>query len=63
MIKKIFFWSFTIAVGFVNPLISVVLIVLYYVPKVISDLTRSCEPEREKPHMKSYSDDIVEEMK
>ena len=36
-VSKIFFWIFTIALGFVNPLISVALVVLYYLPKIISD--------------------------
>jgi hypothetical protein len=63
MIKKILFWTFTIAVGFVNPLFSVGLVILYYLPRIISDFTRPCEPERNESFMKSYSDDVAEEMK
>jgi hypothetical protein len=63
LIKKILFWLFVIAVGFVNPLISVALIVLYYLPKIISDFTMPCEPERDESFMKSYSDDVIEDMK
>jgi hypothetical protein len=63
MIKKIIFWIFAIAVGFVNPLLTMALIVLYYLPKIISDLTGPCEHERNESYMKSYSDDVVEEMK
>ncbi len=63
MIKKILFWLFTIAVGFTNPLFSVGLVVLYYLPKIISDLSRSYEPERHESGMKSFSDDVAEEMK
>jgi hypothetical protein len=62
MIKKIFFWLFTIAVGFVNPLFSVALIIFYYLPKIISDICNP-EPPVETSGMKSYSDDVVEEMK
>ena len=34
-ISKILFWTMTIALGFVNPLISVILAILYYLPKII----------------------------
>ena len=63
LIKKILFWLFAIVVGFINPLITVSLIVLYYLPKIISDFTRPCEPERNESYMKSYSDDVAEQMK
>ena len=62
MIKKIFFWIFAIAVGFINPLLTVALIVLYYLPKIISEACNS-EPSFETSRMKSLSDDVVEEMK
>jgi len=60
--SKVLFWSVTILLGFVNPLISVALVVLYYLPKIISDLVQSCE-ETKKSTIQSYSDDILEEMK
>ena len=60
---KIVFWTLTILLGFVNPLISVALVVSYYLPKIISDLTQPCEKVREESGIKSYSDDILEEMK
>jgi hypothetical protein len=63
MIKKILFWTLTIALGFVNPLISVALVVLYYLPKIISDLVRPCEEVRSDSGIKSYSDDVLEDMK
>ncbi len=63
MIKKIFFWIFTIAMGFVNPLFSVGLVVLYYLPKIISDLIQPCEDVRVESGIKSYSDDVLEDMK
>ena len=34
-IGKVLFWIFAIVLGFVNPLISVGLIVLYYLPRII----------------------------
>jgi hypothetical protein len=62
-IAKIFFWSATILVGFVNPLLSIALIVLYYLPKIIQDICQPCNEEQEDAEMKSYSDDILEDMK
>ena len=63
MIKKILFWVFAISVGFINPLLTMGLVVLYYLPKIISDFTGPCEPERNESYMKSYSEDVAEEMK
>ena len=60
---KILFWSATILLGFVNPLISVALIVLYYLPKIISDLIQSCGDADHNFRIKSYSDEVLEEMK
>ncbi|MBT4325533.1 MAG: hypothetical protein HOD60_01300, partial [Candidatus Nitrosopelagicus sp.] len=62
-ISKILFWSTTILLGFVNPLISVGLVVVYYLPKIISDLVQPCEEVREDSGIKSYSDDVLEDMK
>jgi hypothetical protein len=62
-ISKILFWSATILLGFVNPLISVGLVVVYYLPKIISDFTQPCEEVREDSGIKSYSDDVLEDMK
>ncbi len=62
MIKKILFWVFTFAVGFVNPLISVALVILYYLPKIIQDLCNS-EEIIQTSGMKSYSDDVMENMR
>ena len=63
VITKILYWFFTIALGFVNPIISVVMVILYYLPKVISDSTQTCEEIRENYEMKSFSDDVLEDMK
>jgi hypothetical protein len=42
-IQKVLFWIFTIALGFVNPLISFGLIILYYLPGIIHELCQSCK--------------------
>lgn len=60
-ISRVFFWIFTIALGFVNPLISVGLIVLYYLPGIIQDMCKSCDEQT--PEMNSFSEDVMEEMK
>ena len=70
-ITKIFFWIFTILLGFVNPLISVALVVIYYLPKIIQDACNPCsevleestEDAAEDFGIKSYSDDVLEDMK
>lgn len=59
VISKTCFWGFTIFVGFVNPLFSMALIVLYYLPGIIQDLCKPCE----KNELNSYSDHTLEEMK
>ena len=68
-ITKVFFWIFTIALGFVNPLISVALVVLYYLPGIIQSACNPCNDvletndETVSQHMDDYSDDVLEEMK
>lgn len=60
--SSILFWMFTIAVGFVNPLISFGLIILYYLPQIIqSPFQTTIEPA--KTEMKSFSRDVLEDMK
>ncbi len=61
-LSKILFWTFTILLGFVNPLISFALIVLYYLPAIIRDLCQPCKEEQET-EMNSFSEDILEVMK
>jgi len=63
MFSKILFWSVTFLLGFVNPLISIALVVLYYLPKIISDLVQPYEQVRDESGIKSYSDDVLEDMK
>ena len=60
--SKVLFWIFTIALGFVNPLISVALVILYYLPGIIQDM---CKPGNEQPapEMNTYSEDVLEDMK
>jgi len=62
-IKKVLFWTFTIIVGFVNPLISFGLIFFYYLPGIIQALCQPCNEEQESPDMNSFSEDVLEEMK
>ena len=68
-ITKVFFWIFTIALGFVNPLISVALVVLYYLPGIIQSACNPCEDvseineEVQSQNMDDYSDDVLEDMR
>jgi len=76
-IGKIFFWIFTIALGFVNPVISFGLIVLYYLPGIVhsicneSNKTNCNEYETENEFttkqstnsMKEFSIDTLEDMR
>ncbi len=59
--SKILFWTFVIGLGFVNPLISVGLIILYYLPGIIQDICKPCSEQI--PEMNSFSEDVMEEMK
>ena len=60
-INKVLFWIFTIALGFVNPLISVGLVILYYLPGIIQDICKPCDEQISE--MNSFSEDVMEEMK
>ena len=62
IIQKVLFWIFTIALGFVNPLISVGMVVLYYIPNIIQDMYQPCN-EEQVSEMNSYSEDTLEGMK
>ena len=60
-LSKVLFWILTIGLGFVNPLISVGLVILYYLPGIIQD---ACKPCNEEPsEMNSFSDKVLEELK
>jgi len=43
---KIIFWLLTIGLGFVSPVISFGLIVLYYLPNIIKFVCQECEDVR-----------------
>jgi len=62
-ISKVFFWTFTIGIGFVNPLISIALVVVYYLPKIIQDACQPCNEVQIDSEMKSFSEDVLEDMK
>ncbi len=62
-ISKIFFWIFAIGLGFVNPLISIILIILYYLPGIIQDICQPCKESQDNLEMNSYSEDVLEDMK
>ena len=60
---KILFWTLTIVLGFVSPVISVIMVVLYYLPKIIDDACRPCSEPQEDYEMNSFSEDVMEDMK
>jgi len=71
---KIIFWIFTIGLGFVNPVITFVLVILYYLPEILqdnyknnnkSDFQREAKSEstQNKSQMKEFSDDTIEEFR
>jgi len=76
-LSKILFWTFTIILGFVNPLISFGLIILYYLPGIISSVCEECNktncnennPENEfttkqpTSSMNEFSSDTMEKMR
>lgn len=62
-VTKFFFWSAVILLGFINPLISVAMIILYYLPKIISDSFQQCKEVREESGIKFYAYDVLEENK
>ena len=60
---KILFWTLTIILGFVSPVISVIMVVLYYLPKIIDDACNPCNEPQEDYEMNSFSEDVMEDMK
>ena len=50
----------TIGLGFVNPLISVAMVVLYYLPGIIQDICKPCSESQEEYEMNSFSDDVAD---
>jgi len=72
---RIVFWCMTIALGFVNPLITFGLIILYYLPGILGSICEQSPDEKEEviyennenqpiqPNMTHYSEETLEEMK
>ena len=70
---KIIFWASTIALGFISPVISFVLILLYYLPQIANSLFKEYANLVQKENMENYqqyqrsqnqySSDTLEEMK
>ena len=69
---KIIYWTLTIGLGFVNPVITFVMVILYYLPGLIEDVcnngTESNSQRKSKSEfpqnplqMKEFSKDVLEE--
>jgi hypothetical protein len=69
---KIIFWTLTIGLGFVNPVITFVLVILYYLPGILQDncennnksdsqRERKSESTKNQGQMKEFSKDTIEE--
>jgi len=61
--SKVLFCTFTIILGFVNPLISVILIVLYYLPGILQDSSQTSNETQKPSEMNSFSEEVMEDMK
>jgi len=57
-LTKILFWTLTIGLGFISPVISVVMVILYYLPRIIDDITKQKESQ-----MDEYSEQVLHDMK
>jgi len=70
---KIIFWTLAIGLGFVNPVITFVMVILNYLPNIVMNLNKTGyeEPKENsenkiQPHtgkMKFFSDDTLEDSK
>jgi len=70
---KVIFWISTIALGFISPVISFVLILLYYLPEITNSLFKEYCNLVQKENIENYqqyqrlqnqySNDTLEEMK
>jgi len=69
---KIIYWTLTIGLGFVNPVITFVMVILYYLPGLIENVcnndTESNSQRKSKSEfpqnplqMKEFSKDVLEE--
>jgi hypothetical protein len=64
---RIVFWSLTIGLGFVNPVITFVMVLLYYLPNIICDICKECNHSAFRTNankaQKEYSEDVLEEFR
>ena len=71
---KIIYWTLTIGLGFVNPVITFVLVILYYLPEIMQDNSENnnksnsqresrTESTQNQAQMKEFSDDTIEEFR
>jgi hypothetical protein len=64
---KIVFWTLTIGLGFVNPVITFVMVLLYYLPNVLCDICKEyCDSSPKtgtNKAQKEYSENILEEFR
>ena len=69
---KIIFWTLTIGLGFVNPVITFVMVILYYLPGIIENICNNgaksysqtnhkSESPQNPAQMKEFSKDVLEE--
>jgi len=63
LFSKIIFWTSTIILGFVNPLISVGMVILYYLPGIIQSTCSPCDTEQVSSKMNSLSEHTKEDMR
>ena len=58
ILGKILYWVLVIGLGFINPLITFGMIILYYLPRIIEDITKEKPTKRDE-----YSEQVLDEMK
>ena len=58
ILGKILYWVLAIGLGFINPLITFGMIILYYLPRIIEDITKEKPTKRDE-----YSEQVLDEMK
>ena len=54
-VSKVLFWIFTIGLGFVNPLISIALVFLYYLPGIVQELCQTCKDACNENNQTDYT--------
>ena len=53
---KFVFWSMVIVLGFVNPVISFGLIILYYLPGIVGSICKECQDDKEEVVFEEYTE-------